>query len=272
MIISEIRTFIPLVLKACIEASEAIMHIYKTGFDPSMKADGSPVTQADLLSNSIIKSTLEKTGIPTIMEESINSPFEIRKSWDTVWIVDPLDGTKEFIRKNGEFAICIALVHQNQAVLGFIVSPATQEIIFGGKDIPVNLLGFNDLEKTENWKVISPKTEINKPFKIAGSRSHYSGNDLQFNQSMQELFGEVEFIKKGSALKFFDLALGKADVYPRFAPTMEWDIAAGQAIIEALGGTVVHAETGQALVYNKENLYNPYFIVKTKAVIDRLNK
>lgn len=272
MIISEIRTFIPLVLKACIEASEAIMHIYNTGFDPSMKADGSPVTQADILSNSIIKSALEKTGIPTIMEESINSPFEIRKLWDTVWIVDPLDGTKEFIKKNGEFAVCIALVHRNQAVLGFIASPATQEIIFGGKDIPATLLAFKDLEQNGNWKIIPPKNELNQPFKIAGSRSHYSGNDLKFNQSMQELFGEIEFIKKGSALKFFDLALGKADVYPRFAPTMEWDIAAGQAIMESLGGAVVHAETDQALVYNKENLYNPYFIVKTKAVIDRLNK
>lgn len=272
MITSDIQTFIPLVLKACVKASEAIMHIYNTGFDPSLKADGSPVTNADLLSNSIIKSELEKTGIPTIMEESINSSFEIRKTWNTVWIVDPLDGTKEFIKKNGEFAICIALVHQNQAVLGVIASPVTQEVIFGGKNIPAHLIAFKDLEQTEKWKAIHPKNELNKPLKIAGSRSHYSGNDLKFNQSMREIFGEVEFIKKGSALKFFDLALGKADVYPRFAPTMEWDIAAGQAIMESLGGTVTHAETDQPLVYNKENLYNPYFVVKTKAVIDRLNK
>ncbi len=272
MITADLQTFIPLVLKACVEASEAIMQIYETDFDPTLKSDGSPVTKADLISNAIIKSALEKTGIPTIMEESINSPFEIRKTWERVWIVDPLDGTKEFIKKNGEFAICIALVQQNQAVLGFIVSPVKEEIIFGGKGIPVKLVAFDQLDQAENWKTIHPKDEINNPLKIAGSRSHHSPNDLKFNQSMREFFGEVEFIQKGSALKFFDLALGKADVYPRFAPTMEWDIAAGQAIIEALGGTVLHPETNESLIYNKENLYNPYFIVKTKSIIERLNK
>lgn len=272
MVTSEIQSFIPLVLKACIEASQAIMEIYETDFDPSIKNDGSPVTKADLLSNAIIKRELEKTGIPTIMEESINSPYEIRKNWETVWIVDPLDGTKEFIKKNGEFAICIALVHQNQPILGFIVSPVNREIIFGGKETGVFLQGFDHINSIDSWKRIHAKESVNKPLKIAGSRSHHSGSDLKFNQSMRELFGEVAFIKKGSALKFFDLALGKADVYPRFAPTMEWDIAAGQAIIEALGGSVAHAETEQPLRYNKENLYNPYFIVKTKPVIERLNK
>lgn len=272
MVISKIQTFIPQVLKACIEASEAIMQIYEGDFDPSLKMDGSPLTQADLISNSILKRALEQTGIPTIMEEIKNSSFEIRKNWETVWVVDPLDGTKEFIQKNGEFAVCVALVHQNQSILGFIASPVNQEIIFGGKDFQVNLLSFEDVDQPENWKTINPKTEINLPLKISGSRSHLSESDLEFNQSMSELFGEVAFEKKGSALKFFDLALGKADVYPRFAPTMEWDIAAGQAIIEALGGTVAHTETDRALTYNKESLYNPHFIVKTKAFIDRLNK
>ena len=272
MVTSEIQSFIPIVLKACVEASEAIMQIYQTDFNPALKSDGSPVTKADLLSNAIIKRELEKTGIPTIMEESVNSPFEIRKTWESVWIVDPLDGTKEFIKKNGEFAICIALVYQNQAVLGFIASPVKQEVLFGGKGMGVSLVDFDHLDQPQNWRPIHPKNEINIPLKIAGSRSHHSGSDLNFNQSMREIFGEVEFVKKGSALKFIDLALGKADVYPRFAPTMEWDIAAGQAIIEALGGTIVHAETNQPLTYNKESLYNPFFIVKTKSIIDRLNQ
>lgn len=272
MTTSKIQTFIPVVLQACIEASEAIMQIYETDFDPSLKTDGSPLTKADLISNSILKKALERTGIPAIMEEIKNSPYETRKTWETVWVVDPLDGTKEFIQKNGEFAVCVALVHQNQPVLGFIASPVNREIIFGGKDFQVSLLSFDDIDQTENWKTISPKTEINNPLKISGSRSHHSGNDLVFNQTMSEQFGEVEFQQKGSALKFFDLALGKADVYPRFAPTMEWDIAAGQAIIEGLGGTVVQAETNEALTYNKESLYNPHFIVKTKAIIDLMNK
>jgi len=272
MITADIQSFIPVVLQACVEASEAVMQIYETDFDPTMKTDGSPVTKADVLSNSIIKRALENTGIPTIMEESINAPFETRKTLESVWIVDPLDGTKEFIKKNGEFAICIALVQKNEPVLGFIASPVSEEVLFGGKGIPVNLVPFQVIGRPSDWKSVSPKPEVNKPLKIAGSRSHQSGNEIKFNQSMRGIFGEVEFIKKGSALKFFDLALGKADVYPRFAPTMEWDIAAGQAIMEGLGGTVSHAETEQPLRYNKENLYNPYFIVRTKAIIDRLNK
>lgn len=272
MIISDIQTFIPIVLQACVEASEAVMKIYQTDFDPTLKSDGSPVTKADILSNSIIKTALEKTGIPTIMEESINSPFETRKTWDRVWIIDPLDGTKEFIKKNGEFAICIALIYQNNPVIGFIASPVNREIIFGGKNIPAKILPFKETNQPAKWKAITPKTEINIPLKIAGSRSHHSGNDHKFTESMQEVFGEVEFIQKGSALKFFDLALGKADVYPRFAPTMEWDIAAGQAIMESLGGIVTHTDTNEALTYNKESLYNPHFIVKTKAIIEQLNK
>ncbi|WP_430405064.1 3'(2'),5'-bisphosphate nucleotidase CysQ family protein [Fluviicola sp.] len=272
MVISEIQTFIPIVLKACVEASKAIMQIYETDFDPSLKTDGSPLTKADLISNSILKKALEQTGIPTIMEEIKNSSFEIRKTWETVWVVDPLDGTKEFIQKNGEFAVCIALVDQNRSILGFIASPVNQEIIFGGTNFQVTVLSFDEIDQPENWKKISPKTEVNNPLKISGSRSHHSGNDLIFNQAIREQFGEVEFQQKGSALKFFDLALGKADVYPRFAPTMEWDIAAGQAIIEALGGIVVNAETNEALTYNKESLYNPHFIVKTKALIDLMNK
>lgn len=272
MVTSEFHTFIPTVLKACVEASEAIMEIYQTDFDPSIKMDGSPVTKADLLSNAIIKKALDQTEIPGIMEEIHNSSFEDRKQWKSVWIVDPLDGTKEFIKKNGEFAICIALVHENQPVLGFIASPVSEEILIGGQGVTPAVIPFEAINDPEKWKTISPKTEVNEPLQIAGSRSHHSGTELKFNQSMREYFGEVQFVKKGSALKFFDIALGKADVYPRFAPTMEWDIAAGQAIVEALGGTVEHAETGKALMYNKENLYNPYFIVKSKAVIDRLKK
>ncbi|MDR0801418.1 3'(2'),5'-bisphosphate nucleotidase CysQ [Fluviicola sp.] len=267
---SDIQTFLPIVLKACVEASKTIMQVYETGFDPNIKTDGSPVTKADLLSNAIIKQALEQTKIPAIMEEIRNAAFEDRRQWENVWIVDPLDGTKEFIRKNDEFAVCIALIHKNQPVLGFIASPVNEEILIGGKEVSPAVVPFKEINNPENWKKVIPQKEVNQPLQIAGSRSHHSGAELKFNQLMREVFGEVQFVKKGSALKFFDIALGMADIYPRFAPTMEWDIAAGQAIVEALGGTIEHAETGQSLSYNKENLYNPYFIVKSKAVIDRL--
>lgn len=272
MNLSDIHSFIPIVLKACVEASEAIMQVYNTDFDLSIKSDGSPVTKADLLSNEILKKALEHTRIPAIMEESVNESFDTRKQWDTVWVVDPLDGTKEFIRKNGEFAICVALIHKNQPVLGFIASPVQEEILLGGIGIPAAVIPFREIEDQDAWNIIPLKKEVNKPLRIAGSRSHHSGNELKFNQKMRDVFGEIQFIKKGSALKFFDLALGKADVYPRYAPTMEWDIAAGQAIIETLGGLVVHVETNMPLTYNKENLLNPYFIVKTKPVVNKLEK
>lgn len=272
MNLPDIQSFIPIVLKACVEASEAIMKVYQTNFDLTRKLDGSPVTKADLESNAIIKKALEQTKLPAIMEEIKNEPFETRKKWDTVWIVDPLDGTKEFIHRNGEFVICIALVHKNEPIFGVIASPVKEKILFGGKNIPATFISFTEVDQEEKWKPIQVKSKVNNPLIIAGSRSHPSKNELVFNQEMRDEFGEIQFIKKGSALKFFDLALGLADVYPRFAPTMEWDIAAGQAIIESLGGSVIHADTNLPLTYNKENLLNPFFVVKTKAVIDRLKK
>ncbi|AEA43911.1 3'(2'),5'-bisphosphate nucleotidase CysQ family protein [Fluviicola taffensis] len=272
MNLPDIQSFIPIVLQACVDASEAIMKVYETDFDLTRKLDGSPVTKADLESNALIQKALEQTKLPVIMEEIKNEPFETRKKWDTVWIVDPLDGTKEFIRKNGEFVVCIALVHKNQSIFGVIASPVKKKILFGGKGISATCISFNEVNQQETWIPIQAKDTVNNPLQIAGSRSHHSKNEESFNQKMRDTFGEIEFIQKGSALKFFDLALGTADVYPRFAPTMEWDIAAGQAIIESLGGSVNHVETDLPLTYNKENLLNPFFVVKTKAVIDRLKK
>jgi 3'(2'), 5'-bisphosphate nucleotidase len=256
-----------LALQGAVAASEAIMTIYQQDYSADFKADGSPVTSADLASNEVLHHFLEQTGIPLITEESVHAPFDQRENWEYVWCVDPLDGTKEFVKKNDEFAVCIALIHQQRPILGIIASPVENVIMVGGKSVPPAKIHFDDILSTANWQYLEPKNSVNSPLVIAGSRSHHSGTELKFNTEMREQFGEVTFMKKGSALKFFDLALGNADVYARFAPTMEWDIAAGQAIIESLGGTVCHAENGQPLYYNKANLLNPYFIVKTQAVI-----
>lgn len=254
-------------LQGAVAASEAIMEIYQQDYSAAFKADGSPVTQADLASNEVLHHYLEQTGIPLITEESVHAPFEQRAQWEYVWSVDPLDGTKEFVKKNDEFAVCIALIHNQKPILGIIASPVQREVLIGGQHIPAAHIQFDDILFTNNWRFLEQKTSVNSPLIIAGSRSHHSGTELKFNTEMREQFGEIEFMKKGSALKFFDLALGNADVYARFAPTMEWDIAAGQAIIESLGGTVCHAENGMPLYYNKANLLNPYFIVKTSAVL-----
>jgi 3'(2'), 5'-bisphosphate nucleotidase len=179
-----------------------------------------------------------------------------------------LDGTKEFVKRNGEFCINIALIENQTPIFGLIASPVTDEVIFGGKGTGVFKCILSDWENNERWELISETSSVNKPLVVASSRSHHSGPVLHFINELKLRVPEIHFLKMGSALKFFSLADGSADTYPRFAPTMEWDIAAGQAILEALGGKVVHAETGEPLIYNKDNLKNPYFIASTKAFLE----
>lgn len=257
-------------LEASIAASEKIIEIYNEGFDSITKDDGSPLTKADLASTEIIGSFLESLNIPITGEETEKIDFEERQNWNECWCIDPLDGTKEFISRNGEFAVNIALIKNNQPIFGLIASPVNRNIIFGSKETGVYLMNFEDFETPENWLKIEEPKEINYPLVMTSSRSHYSGPLLEFIQELELISDKIEFSKKGSSLKFFDLAQGKADAYPRFAPTMEWDIAAGQAILEALGGCVYDADTKQPLQYNKANLTNPFFIAKTKPLLEKL--
>lgn len=253
-------------LKAAVEASSEIMSVYAAGFSPNYKKDGSPVTQADLASNSVIEKLLGSTNIPLLTEESLHAPFEERQHWKQLWCVDPLDGTREFIKRNDEFAINIALIENQQPILGVIASPVEQLLLVGGKEVLPSVITFDAITNPERWQTIDRNPVVNSPIVIATSRTPHSGATLEFVRSTNDQFGQHTFLKKGSALKFFDLALGRADVYPRFAPTMEWDIAAGQAIMESLGGTVQHAFSGEPLIYNKANLLNPYFVVNSHAV------
>lgn len=255
-----------LALEAALEASKAIMQVYEQDFESRDKQDGSPVTAADLAASEQIEKILAPLGIPITGEETDKAPYEERQNWQQCWCVDPLDGTKEFIKRNGEFAVNIALIENGLPVFGLIAAPVKEEILLGSKETGVFVLHFKDVDQIENWRQLGIPLKINNPLVMACSRSHHSGPVLQFINELKVQNQEIDFIKKGSALKFFDLATGAADVYPRFAPTMEWDIAAGQAILEALGGEVVHAETGEPLHYNKANLVNPYFIARTKAM------
>ena len=250
-------------IEAAIAASEAILSIYQQDFGVIKKQDGSPVTAADLAASEQIDRILRPLGIPITGEETEKMPFEARKHWQQCWCIDPLDGTKEFVKRNDEFAVNIALIENGQPKFGLIAAPVNQEIIIGSKETGVYIFSFNDAEQPKKWRKIESVLRCNDPLIMACSRSHHSGSVLNFINDLKTKGHDVDFIKKGSALKFFDLAQGKADVYPRYAPTMEWDIAAGQAILEALGGSVVHAETGAALCYNKANLVNPYFIART---------
>jgi 3'(2'), 5'-bisphosphate nucleotidase len=239
-------------LQGVVEASQRIMEIYLVGFEAEFKLDGSPITLADTASTEILHKYLDPTGIPVTGEESVNSHYSERSKWKRCWCIDPLDGTKEFVGKNGEFAVNIALIENGAPIFGLIASPVNQEIIMGSKEFGVFIIDFENLDKKDRWRKIETPTKVNSPIVMTCSRSHHSGPVLKFIQSLQSFSPEIDYIKKGSSLKFFDLATGKADVYPRFAPTMEWDIAAGQAILEALGGRVYHAESGEPLYYNKD--------------------
>ena len=255
-------------IAAALEAGKEIMHIYD---DPSQdfgiekKSDTSPLTLADKAAHNCIVRHLEPTGIPILSEEGAHLPYEERKQWRRLWIVDPLDGTKEFIKKNGEFTVNIALVEDGNPVLGVIYVPATG-VLYGGE---VGKGAWKEAipSKSPRGETLSlPLGGVRRgvesgPFTIVASRSHLSPETEEFIEEMQKKHDKIELISSGSSLKICLVAEGSADIYPRFAPTMEWDTAAGDAIARAAGKKVVDAKTGQPLKYNKPDLHNPWFIV-----------
>lgn len=269
---------IPGLLSASLKAGEAILEIYESDFTFEQKEDKTPLTLADKQSHQIITGYLNRSaGFPVLSEEGKNIPFSQRKDWEYFWLVDPLDGTKEFIKKNGEFTVNIALIFREKPVVGIVYIPVKKTFYFGAagtgayklvQDREVASL-VNDaggssskvlFDKIMNRAVRLPVENKKKGFTVIGSRSHMSVDTEDYVNKLKEKHGEIDFISAGSSLKFCLVAEGKADVYPRFGPTMEWDTAAGQVLVEQAGGTVINAESGTSLKYNKENLLNPYFI------------
>ncbi len=242
-------------------AGDEIMKIYAQDFSVELKGDNSPLTQADKKSNSIIIKGLTELypEIPIISEETKLTAYEERKGWQTYWLVDPLDGTKEFIKKNGEFTVNIALMTDGRPVLGVVYAPAQNKMWYG-------MMGEGSYFVSEDGSKVSLKKGGNwrdmDKVNVVASRSHLSDETLQFVEDLKKEGKQVDFISSGSSLKFCLVAEGRADVYPRFAPTMEWDTAAGQAVVEIAGGTVLNWNTKKRLEYNKENLLNPFFIVE----------
>ncbi len=251
---------------ATIEATKVILPVYEGDIDPMIKGDGSPVTKADLASSSVISSFLEPTGIPILGEELEKDDFETRSKWTENWCVDPLDGTKMFLMKNDEFAINIAHVVDGKAVFGVIAEPMKSRMIIGGPEYGAWIVQYEDMDSPEKWTKLNPVESTNSKLVVTCSRSFGVNQEQRLMESAGLTERDFEYLKKGSALKFFDLSTGSADMYPRFAPTMEWDIAAGQAITEALGGTIISLDDNQPLRYNKQSLYNPHFLARTKAM------
>ena len=276
-------------IQAAIEAGKAILEVYHSEFKAEEKADKSPLTLADRRSHEVIVNRLLEFDIPVLSEEGKDIPYGERKKWNFYWLIDPLDGTKEFIKKNGEFTVNIALIFNQQPVAGVIYVPDKNTLFFASRDLGSfrtdpgqmdRLLEadcFKSLNdgalKAENAAIaeamdrfVGQSTRLpaddspNHPYTIIGSRSHATAELEAIVAEKRREYGEIEFISAGSSLKFCRVAEGRANVYPRTGPTMEWDTAAGQAIVENAGGQVYQYDTHEPLIYNKENLLNPWFV------------
>lgn len=254
-------------IEAALKAGQRILEIYHSeDFNIQLKSDDSPLTKADIASHRIIESSLKATNIPLLSEEGKDVLYVNRQQWRQLWIVDPIDGTKEFIKRNGEFTVNIALVDHQKPILGVVFAPVIQELYF-------SLQGFGafkitiDLKKplhidgiVRNAKKL-PIQRTDNTYTIVASRSHLSEETENFIEQMREKHGEVDIISKGSSLKLCMVAEGKADCYPRFAPTMEWDTAAGHAICNEAGFKVLNWPSKYEIRYNRKELKNDWFLV-----------
>jgi 3'(2'), 5'-bisphosphate nucleotidase len=255
-------------LRVVKKAGDEILDVYSSDFDVEFKGDDSPLTLADKRANDVICSFLKEkfSDIPILSEEGRSISFDERKKWKKFWLIDPLDG-KEFVKKNDEFTVNVSLIENRKSVLGIVYVPVTGVFYFAK-------LGFGSfkLEDVDVFEIESEadlmKSCVRLPldvkrdkFVVVGSKSHMSDDTLRFIDSLKEEYESVEVLSFGSSLKFCMVATGVADCYPRFAPTMEWDIGASQIIIEEAGGKVIDWDSKKDFRYNKENLVNSWFLV-----------
>jgi 3'(2'), 5'-bisphosphate nucleotidase len=269
-------------VRATIRAGLATLAVYESELHVDYKDDRSPLTLADTRSHEIIAGCLKPTGIPVLSEEGRNIPAAERRRWQRLWVVDPLDGTKEFIKHLGEFTINIALVESERPTLGAIFVPVKNVLYFGRLEDGSYRLddgqALAELARTEaggdaraaieQLKARSTRLPldlgVHTPFVIVGSRSHATPELHAYVDQKRRELGEVDFVSAGSSLKYCLVAEGRADVYPRLGPTMEWDTAAGQVIAEAAGAAFARHDTGGPMTYNKEDLLNPWHVVTRK--------
>lgn len=263
----QFNPFAGLALNAAIAGGREVMAVYRQDdFKIQIKADVSPVTMADTNSQCAIIEHLTKSNLPILSEEGDEIPYHIRQHWHQLWVVDPLDGTKEFIARNGEFAINIALVDDYQPKMGIILHPVEGTIYIGEQEV-----GLLVLKLPDNWADSDCQYEINElkvlstlkepsDFTAVVSKSHFNTSTNWFMDKAKDLFGSVSTIHIGSALKQCLVASGAAHFYPRIGPTKEWDTAAGHALVKAVGGNILVYPDYQELTYNREDLTNPSFI------------
>lgn len=273
-------------LIAAKKAGDAILEIYGGDFSVEHKEDRSPLTQADKRSHEIITRVLSSAvdcSFPILSEEGKGISYEERKAWECFWLVDPLDGTKEFIKRNGEFTVNIAFIRETRPVLGVIHVPVKNVLYFGVKgmgsftvrgttieELPPDRKAFVEDERGLPFLMresarLPVRISPNRRFTAVASRSHPSKETEEYINGLRAEHGDIDIISAGSSLKFSLVAEGRADVYPRFGPTMEWDTAAGQILVEQAGGTVVRMDSGETLQYNKKNLLNAWFLASSNS-------
>lgn len=265
--ILDLRSCLDVAVPAALEAGRAILAVYGEGVcEVERKADDSPLTCADRNSHAAIMGFLCRTPYPVLSEEGRDVPHLERKGWDPLWIVDPLDGTKEFIKRNGEFTVNIALVQGGAPVCGVIFVPVTGTLYFAAAGLGSfratgigRYAGMDSLMKSADKLPLPCERDT---YVIMGSRSHGSPALDAFVENVRREHARVELVPAGSSLKICRVAEGSADIYPRLGPTMEWDTAAGHAIARCAGRELYDWETGLPLAYNKEDLLNPWFVAR----------
>lgn len=264
-------------ITAAILAGHEILSVYDTDFTVAYKEDNSPLTQADKNASLTITECLKNFDIPYLSEEEDIPAYDIRKNWTKVWIIDPLDGTKEFVKRNGEFTVNIALAENGMPVIGVIFSPVYKDLYFAAKDVgafKLNRHAFIQLQeqflKLSLDEIIShseilPKPDDRNNYVVVASRSHLSKETAAHIKQLEQDHRNVNIVYTGSSIKMCWVAEGIADEYPRYGPTMEWDTAAGHAILNAAGCELIDYESGKPVCYNRANLKNNWFIARRKA-------
>ncbi len=256
-----------LALKACIAGGQATMKVYKKDdVQVMLKGDQSPLTEADINSHFAIDAVLKSSGIPMLSEEGKDIEFDERKDWSQLWVVDPIDGTKEFVKRSDEFTVNIALVEEQKPILGVILAPALDMLYWGDKDgayrsvLPKRWLKKDPMEVVTDLIPVQLPVESTKAFTVVRSVSHFSEETKAYMDKLEGIQPASQSLSIGSSLKMCVIAEGKAQLYPRLGPTMEWDTCAGQAILEAAGGQLLDWTTKGRLQYNREELLNPWFL------------
>jgi 3'(2'), 5'-bisphosphate nucleotidase len=273
--------FLVKAIEAALKAGEVILEVYHSEFAVEHKADNSPLTRADRKSHEFLIAALKGFQIPILSEEGREMPYKDRKSWERLWIIDPLDGTKEFIKRNDEFTVNIALVEYGLPKIGVVYVPVKDRLYFAAGNLGAfridnplgadgsNRIGGNDHDPDKALRrLLKNATRLpagkrpKKPFIIVGSRSHANPDLIKLVEEKRREHGDVELISAGSSLKICMVAEGLADMYPRLGPTCEWDTAAGQAVAEMAGAKLLDYKTGEPLKYNRPDLLNPWFVVR----------